>query len=619
MRIAAACLVSLTLVSPVFAQAGQPAATKGQAYFEFMEARRLEAQGDLAGSRAALDRAIALDPDAAELYAELAGFHARQNEPVEAAAAAAKAVALDPDNIEGHRILGLVYSAWAQGMEQAPAGRSPESLRDEAIDHLARIVSTPTVATDLNLQLTLARMYLEARRPKDALPVLQNVTSQAPYAAEPFTLLAQARLALGEVDAAIDALRQAGAISPRYMVSAGELLERERRFGEAADAYAEAIDAVENPSRDLRLRFWAALLNVPDGEGAERARDELADFTRENPADARALYLLSSAERQLGHGEAAVTAARALVALDPTSISGLYALSLALFEQKDYRGVVETLTPFAGDAAARSRGREADGALLMAQLGFAHMRLDEPKAAVDAFTTARELQPADGRYASYLADALAKAGRASAGADLLERAVKAEPDSLARVVALADFYSSQKRYDDAVRVLDDATSRGEGEGNAGLILQLGAVYEDAGRYADAEREFRRIIARDPLHAPALNYLGYMLADRGERLDEAVTLIERALKVEPGNPAYEDSLGWALFKQGRYADAEPHLASAASRLGDNSVIQEHYGDVLARLGRKDEAIAAWRRALAGDGDDIDRPAIERKIRDLGRRK
>ena len=128
-----------------------------------------------------------------------------------------------------------------------------------------------------------------------------------------------------------------------------------------------------------------------------------------------------------------------------------------------------------------------------------------------------------------------------------------------------------------------------------------------------------MIDRDPLDATALNYLGYLLADKTDRAPEAVTLIERALKVEPDNPAYLDSFGWALLKQGKVAEAADPLARAAAALPANSVIQEHHGDVLARQGKWSEATAAWQRALAGDGESIDRDAIDKKIKDGRRRR
>jgi tetratricopeptide (TPR) repeat protein len=138
------------------------------------------------------------------------------------------------------------------------------------------------------------------------------------------------------------------------------------------------------------------------------------------------------------------------------------------------------------------------------------------------------------------------------------------------------------------------------------------LYERDRDYARAEEAFRAVIARDPAHAQALNYLGYMLADRGERLDEAVALIERALAIDPGNGSYLDSLGWACFRLRRYEDARTHLTEAASQLPTNSVVQDHLGDALAALGRHADAIGAWQRALAGDGEAIDRAGIASKI-------
>src|SRR5262249_4251986 len=122
-----------------------------------------------------------------------------------------------------------------------------------------------------------------------------------------------------------------------------------------------------------------------------------------------------------------------------------------------------------------------------------------------------------------------------------------------------------------------------------------------------------IIARDPKNAAALNYLGYMLAERGERLDESVGYVKQALAIEPDNGSYLDSLGWAYFKADKLDLAEGNLKRPADQLQTNSVGPDHYGEALLRLGRYDEAIAAFPRALSGDGDSIDRGDIDRKIR------
>jgi len=117
-----------------------------------------------------------------------------------------------------------------------------------------------------------------------------------------------------------------------------------------------------------------------------------------------------------------------------------------------------------------------------------------------------------------------------------------------------------------------------------------------------------------MDANALNSLGYMLAERNDRLDEAVTLLQRALKIEPGNPSYLDSLGWAYFQQGRLDLADAPLTEAADKLKHNSVVQDHLGDLRFKQRRFADAAAAWERALGGDGQSIDKAKIESKIRE-----
>lgn len=147
-----------------------------------------------------------------------------------------------------------------------------------------------------------------------------------------------------------------------------------------------------------------------------------------------------------------------------------------------------------------------------------------------------------------------------------------------------------------------------------FVYQYAQLLEDAGRVDEAERILRARLEREPKDANALNALGYMFAERGERLAEAVDLLQRALQIEPGNPSFLDSLGWAYFKQGQLGQAEKPLAEAAGKMPTNSVIQDHLGDLRFRQQRYADAVAAWERALAGDGESIDRAAIEKKLRE-----
>jgi tetratricopeptide (TPR) repeat protein len=645
-------MVVLLVGQPAAAQTPPPSsasASSAQAYYEFMLARRLESAGDTKGALVALQRAATLDPASAEVYAELAALHARLNQGTEARASAEKALQLEPGNVEAHRILALVYSAWSEGAGQLPPGETAEGSRTKAIEHLRAIRTTPAMATDLSLQIAYGRLLLRADEGDEAVTVLEAVATQAPYLAEPYVLLAEARIARGQMFEAAEALAQAAAVNPRYYVSLADLYEKLGRW--AAGAYGQAIDGMRQPSRDLRLRYVTALLNVPDGVGASRAKSALTDLLKANPDDTRLLYLMSTASRQLDDPKGAEDAARRILAIDPTSLAGFTALSRTLMDQYRYKDVIAVLTPFNTNLAARTKGREGEAAPVLAQLGLAHQQLGEFDAAIAAFTTAKALAPADVAFDVYLAQALLAArrndralaitgeaikahpdetrliglraqalsrlGRASEAIAFLEGAIEAESRSPELAFALADTYASQKRYDDAIKIVEQAeTAFGESDE---FTLRLTTFYEQAGRVADAERQLRRMIERDPLDANALNYLGYMLADRTDRYGEAVELIERALRVEPDNPAYLDSLGWALFKQGKVEQALDPLARAAAAVPANSVIQDHYGDALARQGKWTEAIAVWERALAGDRESIETAAIEKKIRDGRRRR
>ncbi len=146
-----------------------------------------------------------------------------------------------------------------------------------------------------------------------------------------------------------------------------------------------------------------------------------------------------------------------------------------------------------------------------------------------------------------------------------------------------------------------------------MPFQRGALLEQRKDYPRAETAFRQALARDPLHAPSLNYLGYMLAERGERLDEAVSLVERALAIDPDNGSYLDSLGWALFKQKKVDKAEPLLrraAAAGARPTPSCRITS--ATCCGRLASTPRPSRPGAQSLGGDRDSIDTKAVEAKI-------
>ncbi|HEX6163952.1 MAG TPA: tetratricopeptide repeat protein, partial [Vicinamibacterales bacterium] len=211
MIFARAALVLIVTAGSAFAQtvASAPQDPKAQAQFEFMMARRMESSGDLPGALAALERARKLDPAAAEIPAEIAGYYYRQNRPTEAIAAAEQALKIDQDNVEAHSVLGNVFSAWADGVTPPPAGHTQASTRAAAIEHLTAIQNTPLMATNPNLQMTLGRLQLRAGKADLAVPILEKVAAQAPWSPQPLLLLYEAHVSQGTFAEAEQTLVQA--------------------------------------------------------------------------------------------------------------------------------------------------------------------------------------------------------------------------------------------------------------------------------------------------------------------------------------------------------------------------------------------------------------------------
>ena len=177
---------------------------------------------------------------------------------------------------------------------------------------------------------------------------------------------------------------------------------------------------------------------------------------------------------------------------------------------------------------------------------------------------------------------------------------------------LAESQRASKQLDEAQATAERLIAANPDDTRGLHVMSL--ILQDKGDVKGAERVLRDLIGRDPMDANALNSLGYMLAERGDRLDEAVTLLQRALKIEPGNPSYLDSLGWAYFQQGRLDLADPPLTEAAEKLQSNSVVQDHLGDLRYKQQRFADAAAAWERALSGDGQSVDKSKLQGKIRE-----
>lgn len=197
------------------------------------------------------------------------------------------------------------------------------------------------------------------------------------------------------------------------------------------------------------------------------------------------------------------------------------------------------------------------------------------------------------------ADVLRKAGRDDAAIEVLEALTRSHPD-LPQVFATKGdnlryaerFNEARDAYSRALALYDDANAA-----KWFVHYTRGITSHKLDDWPAAEADFRAALALRPDQPQVLNYLGYSLVERGEKLDEALGMIETAAAARPDNGAIIDSLGWVMFQMGRYDEAVMHLEQAASLEPVDPVINDHLGDALWAVGREIEAQFQWQRALS----------------------
>ena len=625
----------------------------GEAYAQFLLGHRFEENEDETSAIAAYKRAMELDPNAAEIPAQLAGLYLKQSKVQDAMTTAEIALKIAPANREANRVLGTVYAALSESTQDpaatrrrgaADADKAAEANLAKAIQHFELALDGAMAESDPNIRATLARLYVRTSAYDKAIPILTDLVNQEAGWQDGPLMLVEAYAGAGRSADAIAWLEERTSSDPRLLPALADFYERERRWSDAAAAYARALQ--RNPrSPDLKASYASALMNTGGRENIEKARTALTDVVTARPTDVRSLYLLSQAQRRLGDFKDAEASARRVIAQSAKSPWGYYALAESLEARRQYQSVVDELAPVVAENRGQSGDNAFDVSLLLPHLGFAYEEIGQYDKAIASFEDARKLAPGDPAIAGYLieaniaakkygaavdaakaalaqhpndlrltrmqAQALRHNGKGDQGIALLEEAVKHHADEPVAYISLAQAYSEAEHGAQAVKVLQDAQVKFPSDD--GIAFELGTVFDKQKKFPEAESAFRMVLSSDPENAIALNYLGYMLAERGERLDESVNYLKKALQIEPENPSYLDSLGWAYFKADKLDLAETNLKRAADQLKTNSVIQEHYGQVLFKLGRYDEAIAAWTRALAGDGDSIDKADVDKKIK------
>lgn len=262
-------------------------------------------------------------------------------------------------------------------------------------------------------------------------------------------------------------------------------------------------------------------------------------------------------------------------------------------------------------AAAYLRPDNTEAILLTANLLEQQQQND---LAIATFATIQPSNPAFFIAEIGRAEATRAAGRTDESLKILQELARSHGSQISVQTALGDglrraekFAEAKIAYDAAIALVPTAAPE-----NWPLFYSRGVCLERMGDFAAADVDLRHALEMNPEEPQVLNYLGYSLVDRGENLDEALGMIQRAVAARPDNGAIMDSLAWAYFRLGRYADALAPMEQASLLEPVDPVVTDHLGDVYWANGRTREADYQWRRALSYNPNEKDAERIRQKI-------
>jgi tetratricopeptide (TPR) repeat protein len=545
--------------------------------------RLYRASSDSAAAEKAFNSALEVEPGNEEALTGLAAVYADMGD----SAKALEKLKTLADKSPNERTLGILAQQY-------------ESMNDyrSAADALQRAVALDP--DDERLQKELALDLFRSGQLDESLKVYQQLASDNPR--EPFYRLWIARLYRYRHDypAAEKALATAQLLDADSIDVRDEqvsLLDAEGKTGEAIAAMKSLLDT------------------LPHRNYAARDPKTRADLMRH----------LAIVYRDAKQYPAAIDAFRQYAALDTDDDAQLEA-ALQIVETCRAGGDLAAAEHEAQDGIKKfAENRGASRGLQLALAGV----YEQGKRWTDmrkAFDRAEELASTDSEKletAMQIVETYRAAGDLAAAEREAQDGIKkfAENRGASRELQLelAEVYEQGKRWDDMMKALDRADQlAGKDSEKEAVYFMRGAGLERQKKYDQSEAAFRKVLELNPKNAGALNYLGYMLADRNVRLEEAYDLIKRAVDLDPENGAYLDSLGWVYFRQGKLDDARGLLERALDRTQDPTV-HDHLGDVYLKLGKTKEAIAQWQdslrefqKATAQEADPEEMASVNRKL-------
>jgi tetratricopeptide (TPR) repeat protein len=573
-------------------------------------------------------QALEADPGASYVSEELTDLYMESGKLRDAVTEAEDMLKRDPSNIDARRMLGRIYSRLIGDHQQ---GKVNDQMIGKAIEQYQKVVQADP--TDADSWLMLGRLYKASQDSVNSEKAYQKAIELDPDNEFAISGLAQVYSDLGDSKKAVELWKRLADKDPRpqALSALARAYEDQGDYKSAASTLQRALEAApKDPDMKKSLAF--DLLRADQTDEALKVYNELA---QEDPQDPELQLRLSEAYRQKRDFVKARAAADRARGLAPDSIEVQYN-DLKEFEAEGKTPeAIARLKELMTSTAKKSytSGEQSSRAKLMQELGILYRMNEQFPEAVDTFRQAAALDPdtapqstaqvietyraakdfkqaeseAGAACKKYPDNRTLKIARASVLADMgrtdeaaaATRQLLGGKDDRETYIALASIYHQGKRFKEEGAALDDAAKLSQNEDEKETLhFMRGAMFEGMKNLEAAEAEFRKVLELNPGNAAAMNYLGYMLADRDVRLQEAYTLIAKAVDLEPNNGAYLDSLGWVEFRMGKLDEAETNLRQAIQSSGTSSdpTVHDHLGDVLLQKGQIKDAIAQWELSL-----------------------
>jgi tetratricopeptide (TPR) repeat protein len=542
--------------------------------------------------------ALKLDPGASLVFEELTDLYIQTNHLRDAITQAEEMLKQNPDNVDARRMLGRIYMK----MISTQDNRINEDYLRKAIEQLQKV--TEKEPKDAESWVALGRLYRVSNNSVDAEKALNKALEAEPDNEEALTGLAMLYSDLGDNKRAIEKLKAATEKNPneRTLIALGTAYEQMRDYKDAADTLKRALEMAPD---NTRLQSGLAN-NLMLSDRVEEALSIFQKLSDDDPTNVQPKLRIAEIYRVKHDYVKAAEALKKAKALNPQDMEVRYEEVRLLEAESKYpeavgllKGLVEeTARPKYSAAESAARGQ------LLEDLGSLYRTTGQYTESVDAYRKASTLnkensldnskQIIDTYRTAKNADGVRK--EVDAAAAELRTRMNGKGDVPA-LLTLASVYEKGKFFTEEAKVLDEAEkAAANAKEKESVYFMRGAMFERQKKVGPAEAEFRKVLASNPEHSGALNYLGYMLVDHKLRVEEATQMIKKALDTDPENGAYLDSLGWAYYQQGKLEEAEGLLTRALERIGPDPTVHDHLGDVYFKLGKIKEAITQWQMSL-----------------------